>query len=69
MRVAELGAGLMLRKTQVTAQTIRDLSKRLLSDPKYKQESARIGETMREAGGVARAADEIETLLSRRKIA
>lgn len=69
MRVVELGAGLMLRKTQVTAQTIRDLSKRLLSDPKYKQESARIGETMRGAGGVARAADEIETLLSRRKIA
>ncbi len=66
MRVIELGAGLMLKKNQVTAQTIREKARRLLDDPSFQRESARIGDTMREAGGVARAADEIEALLAKR---
>jgi MGT family glycosyltransferase len=68
MRVADLGAGLMLKKAQVTAHTLRENARKLLTDPRYRQESTRIGETMREAGGVARAVDEIEALLSQRKI-
>ena len=67
LRVVELGAGLMLRKTQLTAQAIRESAQKLLNDPTFKQQSAYIGNTFREAGGVSRAADEIEALLSRQQ--
>lgn len=63
LRVVELGAGLMLRKSQVNAQRLRETARRLLDDPKYGHESTQIGDSMRERGGVARAADEIEALL------
>lgn len=63
MRVVELGAGLMLNKAQVNAPNIRGHTARLLNEPSFKSESQRIGDTLREAGGAARAADEVEALL------
>jgi MGT family glycosyltransferase len=65
-RVVELGAGLMLKKAQVNAESVRSNATRLLSDSRFKNEAVRIGETFRAAGGVARAADEIEALLRQR---
>ena len=64
-RVVELGAGLMLRKEQVTADAIRTNAAKLLTDPHFKTESVRVGESLRAAGGAAKGADEIEALLER----
>ena len=66
LRVVELGAGLMLKKPQVSVETLRTAATRLLTDPRFKVEANRIGDSFRTAGGVARAADEIEALLRQR---
>ncbi len=63
MRVVELGAGLMLKKNQVNVETIRASATRLLTEPQFKVEAQRIGDTFRAAGGAVRAVDEIENLL------
>src|SRR5574341_722771 len=63
LRVAELGAGLVLRREKATAETMRDKAARLLSEPRFKAEANHIGDTLRAAGGASRAADEIEALL------
>jgi MGT family glycosyltransferase len=63
VRVVELGAGLMLKKRKVNAQTIRTHAARLLADSHFKIQAVQIGDTFRAAGGVTRAADEIERLL------
>ena len=65
-RVVELGAGLMLEKAQVNVENLRAHCTRLLSEPRFKAEAQQIGETLRTAGGVVRAADEIEMLLRSR---
>jgi MGT family glycosyltransferase len=65
-RVVELGAGLLLRKGDVTVATIRAHAARLLAEPDFARQAGHIGETLRTAGGVAHAADEIERLLARR---
>jgi UDP:flavonoid glycosyltransferase YjiC (YdhE family) len=56
----------MLKKTQVNAQSIRDSAARLLHETGFKVAANRIGDTFREAGGAARAADEVEALLRKR---
>lgn len=66
-RVVELGAGLLLRKHEVTTATIGAHAARLLAEPAFAREAGRLGETLRTAGGVALAADEIEHLLSARQ--
>lgn len=66
MRVVELGAGLMLKKSQASEEAIRDYASRLLRESQFKTNAQRIGDTFREAGGAARAADEVETLLRKR---
>jgi MGT family glycosyltransferase len=63
MRVVELGAGLMLKKSQITSEIMRDTAARLLQESDFKTQAKQIGETFREAGGMARAADEVESLL------
>jgi len=68
LRVVELGAGLMLDKGQVNAQAIRTTAARLLVEPGFTVEAGRIGDSFRAAGGVARAADEIEALLRQRTV-
>lgn len=66
MRAAELCAGLMLKPRQASADAIRQHAARLLNEPHFKTEAERVGETLRTAGGAARAADEIEALLKNR---
>jgi len=63
LRVVELGAGLMLKPDTLTASALRDAVTQLLSDGRYRAQAKRIGETLRSAGGVTRAVDEIEHLL------
>ena len=67
LRVVELGAGLMLKKAEVNANSIRANATRLLVDPRFKLEATRIGDTLRAGGGMTRAADEIESLLLRKQ--
>jgi MGT family glycosyltransferase len=62
-RVVELGAGLMLKRSQRTAELIRDYATRLLGNSSFKAKARQVGETFREAGGAARAADAVEALV------
>lgn len=63
MRVVELGAGLMLKPDQVTGSALQQSVTNLLSSQSYATEARRIGESLRSAGGMQRAVDEIESLL------
>lgn len=68
LRVVELGAGLMLNSRQCNPRNLRDFAWKLLEDPLYRIESNRIGDSLREAGGVMKGADEIEGLLGKNGI-
>ena len=65
-RVVELGAGLMLRKKDFTIENFRRAVTQLLSDARFKTNAQKIGETFRTAGGMKKAADEIERLIKNR---
>ena len=66
-RVVESGAGLLLGDSrpygQVTAETLREALDTVLNQPDYRENAARIGKTLQEAGGYRRAVDEIELFL------
>lgn len=64
MRAVELGAGLLLKKRQVSPATLRQKALRLLNEPAFGRAAQRLGETLRTAGGAARAADAVEALLN-----
>lgn len=64
-RVVQVGAGKMLRRSRVHPQRLRDLAEEILARPSYAQASARLGDTLRAAGGYRRAADEIQQFLQR----
>jgi UDP:flavonoid glycosyltransferase YjiC (YdhE family) len=55
----------MLHKEKVSVKAIQEYAERLLAEPEFAREAKRVGDSLREAGGVARAADEIEGLLDR----
>ncbi len=57
-RVAELDAGLVLERDAEPAD-LRESVQRVLDDQRYSQAATRIGESLRSAGGCAKAADEI----------
>lgn len=58
-RLAELGAGLVLDRSQATPDRLRALSEQVLADPSYKAQCVTIADTLRAGGGYQRAADEI----------
>jgi MGT family glycosyltransferase len=64
-RVAELGAGLVL-DPRMEAGAIRGSLARILSGASYAAAAARIGSSLREAGGHVKAADEIQRFIRRR---
>lgn len=63
MRVVELGAGLMLTKSEFNEGTLCASVNQLLSDDRYQVQARRIGETLRSVGGMAKAIDEIEKMM------
>lgn len=65
-RVEELGAGLYLAKTEVTAEKLRQSVQRLLADRGFRDQAASVRESFQTAGGVARAADAILTFTRQR---
>jgi MGT family glycosyltransferase len=64
-RVVDLGAGLMLRKKHFTLENLQQAANQLLSDARFKENARALGETFRTAGGMKKAADEIEALLEK----
>jgi MGT family glycosyltransferase len=56
-RTQELGAGIVLSKPDVTADTLRSSVDRVLADGEFRQRARAIGDSFRAAGGVERAAD------------
>ncbi|MCL6589246.1 MAG: hypothetical protein K6U80_04755 [Firmicutes bacterium] len=58
-RVEELGAGIYLRDFQFTASELKRAAAEIFSDKSYRENSRKVGATLRNAGGYRRAADEI----------
>ena len=56
-RTQELGAGMVLSKPEVTADSLRSSIDRILADGNFRQRARAIGDSLRAAGGVERAAD------------
>lgn len=65
LRVVDLGAGLMFKNGEVNPHTLRAAVMHLLSDSRYTSAAKHVGDSLRSAGGIARAVDEIEAMLSR----
>lgn len=63
--VQRLGAGKMLRKTTLNAHRLRTAVEELLAQPAFRQRSASIGASLRQAGGPTLAVDEIEAFKRR----
>jgi MGT family glycosyltransferase len=58
-QVEAAGAGVVLDRSQANAARLQELAARVLGDPAFRARSCRMGETLRSAGGPARAADAI----------
>ena len=65
-RVAYVGAGELLRLEKVTPGRVRQLARLLLDTPAYRASAERVRESIRAAGGAARAADLVEAKLTLR---
>lgn len=59
-RVEELGAGMCLANDQTTPEHLRASVSRLLGDGRFRRQAAVLGQSLRTAGGAARAADVIQ---------
>jgi MGT family glycosyltransferase len=59
-RIQRLGAGKTLQREKLSAEGLRNAAETILTDPMYRQQSARLGALLRTAGGPPVAADAIE---------
>lgn len=59
-RAEELGAGMCLSKDHTTPEHLRASVNRLLGDGRFRRQAAVLGQSLRTAGGAARAADVIQ---------
>ncbi|MEO6061914.1 MAG: macrolide family glycosyltransferase [Thermoflexales bacterium] len=66
MRVAELGAGVLLDRSRLSAESIRATASLLMSEPRYQTRANRVGDSLRAAGGAPRGADLIEDFVKGR---
>ena len=64
-RVQRLGAGKVLRNTKLNANRLRKAAEEILAQPAFRQRSASIGASLRQAGGPPYAVDEIEAFKRR----
>ncbi len=58
-QVARLGAGIYLKSGEISSRTLRETAGRVITDSTFQQNSQRIGDSLRSAGGYQRAVDEI----------
>ena len=61
-RVAELGAGIVIEKDNVTPEVLKQSVVNILSNNNFKTSSEKIGKSLREAGGYKKGVDEILNL-------
>ena len=66
-RVVELGAGLSIDKRKLSSEGLMAAADTLLREPKFMANAAYLGETLREAGGISRAADLVEQRIGGRQ--
>jgi MGT family glycosyltransferase len=64
-RVEQLGAGCAVNTASATPEAIRSAVERVLSQSSFRQRSAGLGDSLRAAGGYARAADEVCAFVER----
>ncbi len=65
-RVTELGAGLALHPRNADAASLRTAALRILENPSFKAGAEALGQSLRQAGGYVRAAEEILTCVGSR---
>jgi UDP:flavonoid glycosyltransferase YjiC (YdhE family) len=58
-QVEAVGAGIVLDRSQATAESLREAACRVLAEPQFRLRSARMGDLLRAAGGPVRAAEEV----------
>ncbi|PEU95672.1 glycosyl transferase [Bacillus cereus] len=58
-RVNEVGAGIRLNRKELTSELLRESVKKVMNDVTFKENSRKVGESLRKAGGYKRAVDEI----------
>jgi MGT family glycosyltransferase len=61
-RIRELGAGLLLKRGQVTRERVRQMAQRLLNENSFRLRAASLGEALQKAGGAVSAAEAIEVV-------
>jgi len=66
LRVADLGAGIILKPAQLNVASLRANVATLLTDEKYGVQAQQIGATLRNTEGMSAAIDEIEALLQQK---
>ncbi|EJQ06385.1 glycosyl transferase [Bacillus cereus] len=58
-RLTEVGAGIRLNRNELTSQLLRETVKKVMDDVTFKENSRKVGESLRNAGGYQRAVEEI----------
>jgi zeaxanthin glucosyltransferase len=66
-RIAWTGSGLLIHPSRLTAPKLRQAVSRVLTEPSFTTQAARLREAIARAGGVARAVDVIERVLQTRQ--
>ncbi|MHA4259977.1 glycosyl transferase [Bacillus cereus] len=58
-RLTEVGAGIRLNRNELTSELLRETVKKVMDDLTFKENSRKVGESLRNAGGYQRAVEEI----------
>ncbi|OTY51267.1 macrolide family glycosyltransferase [Bacillus thuringiensis] len=58
-RLTEVGAGIRLNRNELTSELLRETVKKVMEDVTFKENSRKVGESLRNAGGYQRAVEEI----------
>ncbi|MGX1457604.1 MGT family glycosyltransferase [Bacillus thuringiensis] len=58
-RLTEVGAGITLNRNELTSELLRETVKKVMDDVTFKENSRKVGESLRNAGGYQRAVEEI----------
>ncbi|PEQ64834.1 glycosyl transferase [Bacillus cereus] len=58
-RLTEVGAGIRLNRNELTSELLRETVKKVMDDVTFKENSRKVGESLRNAGGYQRAVEEI----------
>ncbi len=65
LAVIDQQAGLMLKRHEASAKSLCGAAHKLLTEPVYRKNAARLGASLRNGGGPTKGADEIERIVAR----